>query len=331
MSKKRVIIFSALIIGILIIFNIYLYNSNNNVNNHIEQNVSSAQSLANISNFRIDINRMSQAQKLYILTLKDEYKSEYEFYLNKVYNEINELYANGNIDSTDKTELMNALNEYKSLNNTLIKNIVNTSISENTESILVNANECQIKLLLKLDNSIDFAKSSIDTESNIVKGKTDNQVTIMQTISTLITGIISFFIYFFKKYSKPEDLGDFIKCIDNIETDKENQSKSNSENNIELINEKILKYEQMLDIIHAVYKQNTKLKCNLDKCEMIIKDLRKSISKLSQDSNTCNDYAKNMIDDISEQLIELKILFESLPIYEDSLSDLYNIINKNND
>ncbi|MGL5314353.1 MAG: hypothetical protein ACRC92_13975 [Peptostreptococcaceae bacterium] len=333
MTKKKISIFSLAIIFIIFIFNVYIYNSNNNVNTQIQQTTSSTQSLSNISNFRIDINRMSQSQKLYLLTLKDEYKSEHEFYLNKVYNQINVLYTDGDIDKAQKTELLNSLNEYKTLNNTLVKNISGISITEETENIILSANESQIKLLSKLDSSIDLTKSSIEDQNTLLQNLTDFQANGVHVVSTVITSIISFFLYFLKKYSNPEDVGDFIKCIDHLNDDDNNENKPHSNNNqsIELINEKLLKYEKMLEIINAIYKQNSKLECNLSKCEMIIKDLRKSTNKLIQDSNTCSDVAKNIIDDISEQLTELKILFESLPIYENLLSDLHEIINSSND
>lgn len=327
MTKKRILIFSAFIIGILVLFNIYIYNSNNNVNNQINECNLNTQSLACMSNIKIDINKVAQAQKLYLLTSKSDYKSEYEFYFKKIYNEVNELYKDGIINKTQYINLKNSLDDYKTLNDNLISNN-SENISLELENVLLSSNDAQIKFLSKLDDIINTTKDTITEQNATIKDNTDLQINVAQVTSTIITSIITLFVYLIKKYSKSDTLDDVFKCLIGVDNNKEDESDFNNKykNDINSINETLKQYEQIIEIANILSKQNSKLECNLSKCKILINDIKKSINILCNDSHIDNKYAQAIIADVQDQLIELSILFESLPIYNDLLLDLYELI-----
>ncbi len=214
MGKKRVIILAVLMISIIVVFNIYLIISNNNVNSQIEQSTSLTQSLTDISNLRIEINRMSQAQKLHIITSKDKYEMQYETYLDNIYDGVNQLYKDKLIDSDDKTKLFQALDSYKDLSRSIDTNLVDNNNSQELENILIKVNDAQILILSNLDNAINTAKESVSEQNALIKTTTDFQVNGVQTVSTVITSMISVFIYVVKKYSSPDskkEIDSFVK------------------------------------------------------------------------------------------------------------------------
>lgn len=327
MNKKIVVVSCITIIGILVCLNIFLYSNNNKVNSYLEEGSLRTDSMLEISKFRIEINKMAQAQKLYFLAGKDKYKKEYEYYLTSICSKLNVLETRGIIDKVQREELLKSINNFNLLNENLGGSANLEHIPKDTEELILQLNDSQINILSQLDSSIDDTKNVINDNNSSAIANTDLQVNGVHIVSTIITGLTSVFLYFLKKGTNSETINKFIDCIDEIEDkNKTVNKKEKSLEDIEKIKVDIGKYEELLKIVKILYSENNSIKYNIEKCRKSIEQIDNNLYRLKIEIKDCSDLSQELFDNIQKQIVELRIEFQALPLYNKIILDLYNII-----
>lgn len=342
MSKKLTLITSLVVIILLIVLNIYIYISNQKLSQYVDESNSHTQSIVLIDRFRTDINVMAQAQKLYLLTSKEKYKNQYEENLKNIYKIIDDMVLTGDITSTEKDEILNVVDEYSNINNTTMDLINDVKIDEDVENMILKSNEDQISILEQLDKSIEYTGKNVAEKNGTISENADSQKSGIQTISTIITGFLSSVLVYIKKNSNQfgKEVQSIVKCIGNEnddeninEQDKESQVINKENQNIKRSIEDIIECEKMLEAAKLVYGQSTKIEDKLNNSFAIIKEIDeylKILKKMIAESEDCYPGEKSiMMRDIEDKFIKLRILFESLPNYNDTILDVYkNMIDK---
>lgn len=343
MNKKVMTISCLSIILMLSILNIYLYKNNKDVNMFIEQSNIQAESMLEMSKFKVEINKMAQAQKLYLLTSKKEYKDEFNSYISSIYLTVDELERSKKIDINQKESLIKYIKQFQEINDSLIEITNKVEVSTEVEQIILQLNEAQINLLSQFEATIEDSKNIIEERNNIAIENTDTQVNGVQAVSTVITGLTTVFLYLFRKGVNKESVEKLLGCIDsdinnNLTNNSNNSNPSNySENvvykknvndhvDIDVIKKEIKHYDGLLRAIKLLYKENHDIKYNIDNCSMLISQIDKELSKLKIEVEECSESSKSSLLRIQKQFIDLRISYEALPIYNKLTLDIYNII-----
>ncbi|MGL4912465.1 MAG: hypothetical protein ACRC3Y_08535 [Romboutsia sp.] len=362
MNKKlHIIIWSSIIVS-MISLNIYVYMNSLKVSKYIEVSNSHTNSIVLIDKFRTDINMMAQSSKLCLLTGKTEYKDDYEKALKNVYKTINDMNISGNITDKERDELIKVVEDYSNLNTQAMDVDAGNHISSDVETDIVKSNNAQLNVLNKLDKSVEETHKSTKETNNIVEETLKNQKGNVQTISTILTALVSAIAYYIKKNPSKAgtQVGEIIECIANIDDDKENnkelESKNNIENNKEFINMKkeveeikvekenedaqmcideIVKYEKILESCTLIYKQSIKMKSKVYKSNEIANEIYIYINQLKINIEECKNCSEKMridlLKDIQERFIELRILIATLPDYNEMIEDISTeVINSKN-
>lgn len=360
MNKKLHVTIWSTIIIFLVSLNIYVYNNSLKVSKYVDESNSHTESIVLIDKFRTDINVMAQVNKLYLLTGKNEYKIEYDETLKRVYKTINDLEASGSISNDDKSDLIKALEEYSHINmETMSSNIIN-KIDANVENEILKSNEAQLSVFKELDKSVEQTNKTVREKNNVIESILKNQKGNVQFASTIITAIASGIFYYIKKNPAKvgKQVGEIIDCITNIEGEKnfdlnkteENQENINLKNSTkdelyeeikeiekkyddvkECINN-IIKYEKVISYCDLMYSQTIKMEEKIDKSNEIMNEIYIYLNQLKinlRECKDCKDEIKlDLIREIQEKFVELKIVFESIPIYNDVIKEaMQEVIN----
>lgn len=355
MNKKlQVVIWSTIIISIVAL-NIYVCKNSSMITKYVNESNSHTQRIVLIDKFKSDINTIAQANKLYILTQKYEYKIEYEEALKNVYKTINELEADGSISSDEKNELIIALKDYSNINSKTMNINTVSKISEDIENNILKSNQSQLEVLNQLDKSVEETNKNVKEKNNIIESALNNQKGNVQVISTILTAIGSGILYYIKKnpVKLGKQVGEIIGCISNIEENTENASegkqidKNNKDikkdefdeevNKIEKEYEEVKKcvdniimYEKAIEYFNLIYKQSAKMEVKINQSNEIIDDIFIYLNQLKiniEECKNCSGEIKlDLLNEIQTQLIELKILLETIPIYNEIIKDASNEI-----
>lgn len=123
-----------------------------------------------------------------------------------------------------------------------------------------------------------------------------------------------------------------LKILNNITLDITSQSENIDDLN--LLKSKITENEVLLANAKLLYMQSLKLKDQYEKSEVILAQIDSSTKSLRLILNTLEDYPdttqKIILNDIEDQLLNLKILFKSLPYYNELVMDISKNMIKNN-
>lgn len=328
MTKKTMMILCVLIICALFVFNIYLYYSNNDMNNMLEDSTTNTEYITQVSKFRSEVNMMSQAHKLYLITSKEEYKKEYNTYLQNTLSTLNNLEKEGVIKSKQKNELSNAIQEYK-IKNESLEGKINYEVSPEVENLIVESNETQLSVLGQFDKSIEEARLSVKQQNDFVISASDSLKKGVQGISGIVTAITSGMMYFLKNPKNKETLTNLVECLEEQEIPKSSKvdiKKDPSNINIqdlENIEKNIIKYNEAIDGIKLVYIQNPNIKEKFNNIQKILLEIEKSLYKLKFESNS-DEKMQIYLEDIKNSLIDLKINIEILSTYNDFSLDIFN-------
>lgn len=349
MTKKSIVIVSSIIISVLIGLNIYMYTKSYSVSQYIYQNNVNAKGIVLIDKFRVNINRMSQAQKLYLVTSKEEYKKEYENILENVYSSIEELEKSNSIDDIEKEELIMVLDEYSDMEKTMSNLIKGEVISENLEKAVIESNQAQLNILKQLDKSVDKTKENLVKQNDSFVSQINTQKNTVQILSTIITAIGSSFIYYIKKNPAKfgTKVGKIISSIDDEEKDTgicignnikkieaeiieiEKEAKQSKKCMLELLN-----HEKNLEGIRLINNEANNLKAKLLEGDEILAKIDFLLKKLIIDIEEIKECSEQIqaekIRNIEEVMVDLRILFETLPIYSSIILDISTNIKNNN-
>lgn len=341
--KKNMFIIICIIIALLSIVNIYGYINNAKVSKYIEDSSNLRRKISIIDDFRSTVVEASQFQKLYVLTKKDIYKDGFNKSISSIYNQIEDLYNKGYIDNSYREKLTYSVDEYKALSINALNQTSNYVIAPEVENQILKLNTTQLQVLHEVTIGIASESEHLETHNKDVSLSSSIQNKLIQGVSSIITILVSGFAYYFKTKFKIDDK-EIEKVIDYLtksesdhSADKPNTNPSNSNlvdfDSISTLKDRIYENEILLSNANLLYKQSIKFQSQCNKSELILKEIDIYISKLRIKLDDINDYPnlaqKIILDDIERQLYEFKILFKSLPNYNDFILDISkNMINK---
>lgn len=347
MNKKlHIIIWSSIIIS-MISLNIYVYINSLKVSKYLELSNTRTTSIVLIDKFRTDINIMAQASKLYLLTGKIEYKSDYEKALKNVYKTISDMNELGNITDNERDELIKVVDDYSHLNTQAMDIDSGNNINSDVEKDIIKSNNAQLNVLNKLDKSVDETHKSSKETNNKVEETLKNQKGNVQTISTILTALVSTIAYYIKKNPSKAgtQVGEIIDCIANIDDNKE-KNKIENEKEFDSIKkeskdeqiylDEIVKYETILESCDLIYKQSIKMKTKVYKSNELANEIYIYIYQLKINIEECKNCPEKMkidlLKDMQEKFIELRILIAALIDYNEMIEYISSeaINNKHN-
>lgn len=344
--KKKVFIGISSIISMLIIVNVYVYINHQKVSEYIEESNLLRKKILILDEFRGDVVKASQFQKLYILTKKEPYKNDFDKTLNNVYKQIDEFSSKGYISETEKSQLKYTMDEFQDLSFTSIKYESNYVISEDLEKQILKYNESQLKLLHEVTLDLASQDENLDNKNSKIGLSSDLQTKLIQAVSSAITVLVSGFAYYFKVKLKKDDVDiedviNYLTKSDDEKKVKSTQKKSSLTNQqvfpnpkeLEELKNTITQNEILLCNANLLYKQSIKFQNQCIKSEQILNEIDVYVKKLKVKLDDIQDYPtsaqKIILDDIEKQLIEFKILFKSLPHYNEFIVDISStMINK---
>ena len=354
-KKTQVIIWSAIIIS-MIALNVYVYLDSSNVYKRINESNAHTDRIVLIDKFRTDINIMSEDNKLYLLTGKKEYKDSYDKTLGKLYKNINDMNISGTITNKEKDEATKILGEYSKLNIAILNDGTPNKIDSNMEDNILKLNHLQSDLIYELDESINKDYQNIKEKNNTIQEISKSQKVNVQATSTALTAIISAIAYYIKKNPSKTgaQVGEIIDCIVNIDDDKDQDKGSknkikdeNIEENtgkneeverkkeydvLEKCIEEVVQYEKIVELYNLIYKESVRMKSKIQKSNEVINEICIYINQLRINIEECKDCPEKMrielLNEIQEKLIELRILVETLPNYNELIEDISNEIIK---
>ncbi|MEF9992490.1 MAG: hypothetical protein RRZ84_01195 [Romboutsia sp.] len=331
MTKKAIIIVGSSIIVILIILNIYIYISCSNISKYTNESNTHSQNIVLIDKFRTDINKMAQAQKIYLVTLKDEYKVQYEKNLKDIYSTLSNMESSGVITYEEEDELKKVVYDYSISSEEYMNSSNKEVVSEELEKQIIDSNNSQINILTKLDKYVEITNSNLNDNNTTISDSATQQKNRVQSISTVITGLVSSIFYFIKKngFKVNKDVEKIINCIDNKEVVDNINTKVNT------VSGEIVRCEYILQQIKIIYKHSNKMKDKLNKYQEVIAQIDSYLNQLRlkiQESEVCSPGVKSeILREVEQELVELKLLLESLTIHNGIIVEISSeIINDKN-
>lgn len=341
--KKKMFIGISVIIGMLFTINIYGYINNVKVSKYIEDSTILRKKIMVLDEFRSDIVKTSQLQKLYILTQKQSYKDSFDKNIKSIYSQIDSLYSKGYISKYEKDKLTYTMNEYEQLSLDSLNYPSNYIIEPQLEKQITRFNASQLKILHEVTMDISSENEDLESTNKKVSNSSNIQTKLIQGVSSIITILVSGFAYYFKTKFKIDDQ-EIEKIVDYLTNSESNdlpkstipENKSIDVSEIDYLSQlkdKICENEILLSNANLLYKQSIKFQTQCDKSELILKDIDMYISKLKVKLENIDEYPsiaqKIILDDIENQLLEFKILFKSLPNYNDFIIEISkNMIKK---
>lgn len=315
--KKKILAGYTAIIVLLLGISVYAYMTNQKISNYIEDNASLRKKILVLTDLRTDVVKASQTERLYILTQKDSYKKEFDESITNLYKEVDNLYKESYINSSEKKKLVYTLDEFKNVSANYSNHYTSnnyTTIDANVEKLIIDYNKSQLNILNEITLDITSDDETFTEKDSSISSNSNFQTKAIQGVSSAITVIVSGFLYYFKK-----------------KLNKDNVDKVNNEPDLSTISDmkdKIIKSEVLLSNANLLYKESVKLKNQCEKTEIILSEIDSYMKKLRGKIDDISDYPtsaqKIILDDIDKQLIELKILFKSLPNYNDFIIDISN-------
>ena len=335
--KKKIVISLSVIITMLLSISVYTYITNNKISSYIEESSSLRKKTLILSDLRSDLVKCSQDQRLYILTQDKDYKNKLNEGMKEIYQNVENMYKEGYLTLTEKNKLTYTLDNFKDLNINYFNKNYNNSISTQLENEIINYNAEQLKILNNITLDITSQSENIEKENDKINSLSTLQSKSIQSATSLVAIIISGFLYYFKVKLKKDDV-DIEDIINYLTTNaKENIDDNNKKiDDLDLLKSKITENEILLDNAKLLYMQSLKLKDRYEKSEVILAQIDSSTKILKLMLNTLEDYPdtaqKIILNDIEDQLLNLKILFKSLPYYNELVMDISkNMIENNKD
>lgn len=331
--KKKVFIIVNSVIAMLIVANIYAYINNSKIQSNMSELSLSRKKIVLLSNLRSDIVKASQAKKLYILTGKNSYQVDYKNTIYSLNDQINEYYDKNYLTTDEKSKLLATIENFDSFNSTYKPSDDLVIINSYTENQMLSYNTNQLKVLHHLTEDISSQDVASKQNNDSVTFSSDIQTKLIHFISSVITVLGSVIaVYFKKKLNKDDvDLEDIIQYLTN---QNENQPPSD---NIDSLKNNVSQNEVLLSNAKLLYKQSIKFQDQCEKSNILLKDIDIYMEKLKSTLELIDDYPtsaqKIILQDIEKQLMEFKILFKSLPNYNDFIIDISQSLmdNKNKD
>ncbi|MGL6104826.1 CHASE3 domain-containing protein [Romboutsia sp.] len=348
MKKKSIVTISVIIISILLGLNIYMYLKSYKISQYAYESNLNTESIVLIDKFRTNINRMAQAQKLYLVTAKEEYRNNYEQNLQKIYSTINELESSGSLTGAEKQELIMVVEEYSNMEKDMMNLINKQIIGADLEKAIVQSNQAQLNILRQLDNSVEKTKDNAIQQNETMVSQTNLQKNGIQIISTFFTVMSSTFLYYAKKNPTKfgGKIGKIIYCISNtIEPDKKIEKEikdiekeiikiEKGNNESKKCMKDLLNHEKNLEGIKLINMEANNIREKLKEADEIITKIDFQIKKLIIDIEEIKECSSQIqgekIRNIEYEMIELRILFETLPIYSNIILDISTNIKNNN-
>lgn len=344
--KKKVFIGISSIISMLIIVNIYVYINHQKVSEYVEESNLLRKKILILDEFRGDVVKASQFQKLYILTKKEPYKNDFDKTLNNIYKQIDEFNSNGYISEAEKSQLKYTIDDFQDLSSTYLKDESNYVISQDLEKQILKYNESQLKLLHEVTLDLASQGDNLDSKNSKIGLSSDLQTKLIQAVSSAITILVSGFAYYFKVKLKKDDIDieDVISYLTKSDDEKKvqlpqeqnsltNKQISTTPRELEELKNTITQNEILLYNANLLYKQSIKFQSHCIESEQILNEIDVYVKKLKVKLDDIQDYPtsaqKIILNDIENQLIEFKILFRSLPHYNEFIVDISStMINK---
>lgn len=307
--KKFIIIVLAIIITFLLGLNTYIISSNNILSDNVDNLQSTKDDITLLESCSGDIVNLAHMQKSFLLTGDDKFKTQYSDSLSKAYKDIDTLINQETITNTDKEELVNYLNDYSDLNNSLFNTTPSLPMKQENEDLVSKSDEIQNNLLRKVSSLIAAKTDSSSKNSSVVSDSISNQNSIVKVISSFFTlGISGPIYYFIRKYKNGEI--SFNNIIDSINKE-----------------EKVIdNYSNILTYINLTNSVNIQLEKEWQEASNLIVTLQKSINDLSEELSAMTLYDKlnfeNKFKNIEIQLLEINLLVKQLPNYHKFIVDL---------
>ncbi|MGL5312139.1 MAG: CHASE3 domain-containing protein [Peptostreptococcaceae bacterium] len=336
--KKKFIIIIASVATVLIAVNIYAYINYSKIENYIDELSISRRKIVLLDTFRSDIVRASQFQRLYILTGKESYRNDFKTSISSITKQINESYDKGYISSTEKAKLISTIDSFNNYSIGASANIETYSISNQVEKEIIDYNTYQLNILHQITLDISSEDASASQNNDKITTSSATQTKLIQGVSTFLTVVGSGVGLYFKNHLKKENINidDIIEYLtkheDATKKDTTASNDSNTSINLNELKEKVSQNEVLLSNAKLLYTQSLKFKNECEKSESLLEDIDIYVEKLKTTLQLIEDYPtsaqKIILEDIEKQLIEFKILFKSLPNYNQFIADISkNMIN----
>lgn len=324
--KKKIFISIFIVIMMLLSISTYAYINEQQLSHYIDESSLLKKKVLILSDLRTDLVKCSQVQRLYILTGKKEYKSQFDNNINEIYKFTDDMYKEGYLSYTEKKKLNYTINNFNNLSKDyFIKNHTN-HISSQLENEVVNYNNEQLEVLNNITLDISSQSDDIAKENDKINLLYSTQSKLVQGVSSSIAIIISVFFYYFKVKLKKDnvDIDDIINYLSMDE--KESLSEVKDTEDLNLFKSKICENELLLNNAKLLYMESLKLKDQCEKSEIILAQIDASVKTFKSLLNNIDDYPdaaqKIILNDIENQLLNLKILFKSLPYYNEFILDI---------
>lgn len=341
--KKNMFIGITVILGMLISVNIYGYISNVKISKYIDESTTLREKMLVLDELRSSIVETSQTRQLLILTQKEVYKNSFDKNMKQLYSQIDDLYNKGYINKYEKEKLTYTINDYEQLSLELVSSPSSYTLDPQLEKQMSKFNFNELKILHEVTLDITSENEDFKSNNKNISKSSNIQNKLIQGVSSAITVLVSGFAYYFKTKFKIDDK-EIEKIIDFLTNpDTENSPTQPSLNtdtstlsnlsSISCTKDRVCENESLLTNANLLYKQSLKFKSQCDKSELILKDIDIYIYKLRDQLDDLDDYPasaqKIILDDMERQLYEFKILFKSLPNYNDFILDISkDMINK---
>lgn len=328
---KKSLFFVIPTILLLVLLNIFSYFSNSSVSSEVDSNNTLRNNVKQIEELRTNLSTMANMEKNYLMTGNIEYKTKYTNSLNESYNTVNVLTSTSILSKAQSTAILDNLDQYKSLNESLTPLTTPSQANEEFQTTVANMNQIEITISSALSNNVLNSIQTMDTTANGIVNTTNTQVTLSGLLSTILTALLSVPIYFIKKLgSTPSEIVENV--FDNIHSGIEEPISSQPNNipclgsEIKEIENKLVERSVLLSFLKTLYSHNDYMQDHWLQASIILNELEENINTLTLEVSQLKDSATVIspkeVEEIKDKINQLQCLFLQLPNYHNFVMEL---------
>lgn len=333
--------------SLVVALNIFMFIKNSSLSTTLNDSSNIRNTIIELDNFKTTITDMSNSQEIFLMTGNSKYKDDYNNYLNNSYTSTDSLLNNNMISNDDKTTLDGLINDYNSINESMLNETISYPATSEFESKIINSNNAKLKILHTVSNIISSHRDSLEDSSNSISNSLKNQKSTVNWISSIFTALLALPTLFSKKLLK--ESSNIANNINSIISDNSSKSDSNTdntntppsivtlekffnfENNVESlkeVREQLIENAVLINYIHISSFNSSTIS---DKCQLYSNELNSIINEFSSiEKIYSNDLSKESLDMYS-RITNLKAALINLSIHLSQLNDYNNYIIKIND
>lgn len=324
-----------------------MFIKNSSLSNTLNNSSNIRNTITELDNFKTTITDMSNSQETFLMTGNSKYKNDYNNYLNDAYKATDSLLNNNMISNEDKTTLDDLINDYNSINESILNEKLSYPATSELESKIINSNNSKLKILHTVSNIISSHRDSLEDSSNVIAKSIKNQKSTVNWISSIFTALLTLPTIFAKKLLKGSSniSNDINSIISNNSSESSSDAyKSNTtpsfvtlekffnfENNVESLKEVRAQLIENAVLINYIQISSFNSSTLSNKCQLCMDELNTIINDfLSIEKLYSNNLSKDS-SNICTRITNLKAALTNLSIQLSQLNDYNNYIIKINE